>query len=379
MFTGYSSLSMAAALPPGGRIVTCDVNPKAEEVARRHIEASPYADRIEIRMGPALDTIASLDGPFDLVFIDADKTNYRNYYEAVLPKLAPRGSSRRTTRCGAARSSTSDTSPDTVAIRAFNDHVAHDHASNSVQLTVRDGVTLIRKAEPWRPWPSWPARHHAWTRGHRPSPAAGRFVGDARRPLLRRPAAVRAGRRRGRPLRRARPDAADDQPDPAPRGPRGPGHRRGRAPAGGPGLATGRDRRGRDRRPDRGERARLQCIPVRWQGQLLAVITRESALSVGRRPGELERVYVEMFDRFARMIAQGEFPFGAEDIETEEAPRVGDGVLLLDDGGRVDYASPNAVNALHRMGIYSNTEGMRLDELGIEESAVRTAFATAAP
>ena len=91
MFTGYSSLSMAAALPAGGRIITCDVDPKAEAIARRHIEASPYADRIEIRMGPALDTIATLDGPFDFVFIDADKTNYRNYYDAVLPKLAERG------------------------------------------------------------------------------------------------------------------------------------------------------------------------------------------------------------------------------------------------------------------------------------------------
>ena len=63
MFTGYSSLSMAAALPPGGRIVTCDVDPKAEEMARRHIEASPYSDRIEIRMGPALDTITEPRGP----------------------------------------------------------------------------------------------------------------------------------------------------------------------------------------------------------------------------------------------------------------------------------------------------------------------------
>src|SRR5437867_1842064 len=69
MFTGYSALSMAAGLPPDGHIVTCDVDPKAEAIARRHIEASPFADRIEIRMGPALDTIASLEGPFDFVFI----------------------------------------------------------------------------------------------------------------------------------------------------------------------------------------------------------------------------------------------------------------------------------------------------------------------
>ena len=90
-FSGYSALSMAAGLPPSGRIVTCDISEKHLDVARRFIEKSPYADRIEIRQGPALDTIATLDGPFDFVFIDADKTNYVNYYEAVLPKLAPRG------------------------------------------------------------------------------------------------------------------------------------------------------------------------------------------------------------------------------------------------------------------------------------------------
>src|SRR5207245_8953792 len=77
--------------PAGRHISACDVDPEAEAIARPHIEASPYADRIEIRMGPALDTVAGLEGPFDLVFIDADKVNYRNYYEAVLPKLADRG------------------------------------------------------------------------------------------------------------------------------------------------------------------------------------------------------------------------------------------------------------------------------------------------
>ena len=129
----------------------------------------------------------------------------------------------------------------------------------------------------------------------------------------------------------------------------------------------------------RGERAKVQCIPVRWKGELLAVLTRESALTVGRRPGELERVYVQIFDRFARMILNGEFPFEDDEAVLEEAPRVGDGVLLLDARGRVEYASPNAVNALHRMGIYSNTEGMRLDEIGVEETAVQRAFFQAVP
>ena len=128
-----------------------------------------------------------------------------------------------------------------------------------------------------------------------------------------------------------------------------------------------------------GERARLQCIPVHRNGRLLAVMTRESAPAVGRRPGELERVYVETFDRFARMIVAGEFPFNTDDAPTQDAPRVGDGVVVLDTGGRVVYASPNAVNALHRMGMYSNTEGMRLDELGIATYAIDRAFASLTP
>ncbi|HEX3621653.1 MAG TPA: sensor histidine kinase [Acidimicrobiales bacterium] len=131
--------------------------------------------------------------------------------------------------------------------------------------------------------------------------------------------------------------------------------------------------------PARGEIATVQCIPVRWKDSMLAVLTRESAPSVGRRPGELERVYVEMFDNFARMITVGDFPFGAEETELDEAPRVGDGVARLDGLARVDFASPNFVSALHRMGIHGNTQGARLGELGFDESPVRTAFAIGLP
>ncbi len=132
--------------------------------------------------------------------------------------------------------------------------------------------------------------------------------------------------------------------------------------------------------PSRGERGRLVCIPVRWQDQLVAILTRESALSVGRRPGELERVYVEVFDRLARMISVGEFPFAvADEVTTEAPPRVGDGVLVLDSSGRVDYASPNAVNALHRVGMHSGIDGVRLEEAGLEQAAVRLSYATGLP
>jgi len=111
----------------------------------------------------------------------------------------------------------------------------------------------------------------------------------------------------------------------------------------------------------------------------MAVLTREAALAVGRRPGELERSYIEVFERFARMLVAGSFPYPVDEGTTAEAPRVGDGVLLLDEAGRVAFASPNAVNALHRMGVYSNAEGARLDEVGLEGNAVGEAWDAALP
>ena len=145
-FSGYGTLSMAAGLAPGGKVVTCDVNPAAVDVAKRHAEASPYGDRIDFRLGPALDTIAQLDGPFDFVFIDADKTNYLNYYEAVVPKLADNGMIAADNVLWSARvCDPAVTDDDTVALRAFNDRVLADERVTCVMTTVRDGVTLIRK------------------------------------------------------------------------------------------------------------------------------------------------------------------------------------------------------------------------------------------
>ncbi len=129
----------------------------------------------------------------------------------------------------------------------------------------------------------------------------------------------------------------------------------------------------------RGEVADVQCIPVRWKDELVAVLTRDSAPSVGRRPGRLENVYVEIFDRFARMILSGEYPFETEETEPNEAPRVGDGVARLDASGRVDYASPNFISALHKMGIHGNAQDARLAEIGMDESAVRATFALGVP
>jgi caffeoyl-CoA O-methyltransferase len=141
-FTGYSSLSMARGLPEGGRIISCDVNEETNAIARRYAEEAGVADRIEYRLGPALDTIAELDGPFDLVFIDADKENYRNYYDAVLPKVAPNGLILADNALRNGRVLEEDSGE---PMHAFNDYVLSDERVDCVLLTVRDGILLVMK------------------------------------------------------------------------------------------------------------------------------------------------------------------------------------------------------------------------------------------
>ena len=146
-FTGYSALSMAAGLPPDGSITTCELDPERAAMARRHFDASPWATQIRVLEGPALESIAGLQGPFDLVFIDADKVNYPRYYEAVLPLLGDRGFIVADNVLWSGRVlDPADQSDDTVAIRAFNDMVVNDPRVTCVMATVRDGVLLIRRA-----------------------------------------------------------------------------------------------------------------------------------------------------------------------------------------------------------------------------------------
>jgi caffeoyl-CoA O-methyltransferase len=144
-FTGYSSISMASALPPDGRVITCDVDPEATAIARRYMDESGHGDKIEIKLGPALETIETLDGPFDRVFIDADKPNYRNSYEAALPLLAERGLLIADNVLWSGRVVEEDGDESTKAIKAFNEHVRADPRVLSVMLTVRDGMTLVQK------------------------------------------------------------------------------------------------------------------------------------------------------------------------------------------------------------------------------------------
>jgi caffeoyl-CoA O-methyltransferase len=144
MFTGYSALMMAEGLPEDGELITCDIDPKAEAVARRYFAKSPHGQKIRIAMGPALETIKTLKAPIDLVFIDADKVNYSNYFEAVLPFLPQNGLmvADNTLWSGSVLDPRDDAGR---ALAAFNDKVARDERVEKVLLTVRDGMMLIRK------------------------------------------------------------------------------------------------------------------------------------------------------------------------------------------------------------------------------------------
>lgn len=140
-FTGWSSIAMAGALPPGGSIVTCDVNEETTAVARRYAEEAGVADRIEYRLGPGVETLATLDGPFDLAFIDADKGGYVDYYEAILPKLAPDG----VIAADNTLFGLDGDGENATAIARFNEHVLHDGRVEQVLLPFREGLTLIRR------------------------------------------------------------------------------------------------------------------------------------------------------------------------------------------------------------------------------------------
>jgi caffeoyl-CoA O-methyltransferase len=140
-FTGWSSIELARALPPDGTVITCDVNEETTAVARRYAEEAGVADKIVYRVGPALETLGTLDGPFDLAFIDADKGGYIDYYEAILPKLSPNGViAADNTLFGL------DSEGDNAhAIARFNEHVRQDDRVEAVLLPFREGVTLIRR------------------------------------------------------------------------------------------------------------------------------------------------------------------------------------------------------------------------------------------
>lgn len=143
-FTGYSALSLAEGLPADGEVITCDINPDAIAFAKRYFARSEHGKKITVMEGPALDSIAQLKGTFDLVFIDADKTNYKHYYEAIMPLIKSGGVILidNVLWSGEVVEPKSD---DAKAIASLNDHVSKDSRVEAVFLTIRDGVYFIRK------------------------------------------------------------------------------------------------------------------------------------------------------------------------------------------------------------------------------------------
>jgi caffeoyl-CoA O-methyltransferase len=141
-FSGHSALAMAAALPDGGRIDACELDPERAAFAQRYFDRSPHGSKITLHVGPAIETIERLEGDFDLVFLDADKDGYVGYYEAVLPRLAERGLIVADNTLATGRVVEGERPP----VADFNDHVARDPRSVQVLLSVRDGMTLIRRA-----------------------------------------------------------------------------------------------------------------------------------------------------------------------------------------------------------------------------------------
>ncbi len=146
MFTGYSALWFAEALPDDGRVLTCEVDESSAALGRKHFANSPHGRKIEIRLGPALETMRELAGPFDVIFIDADKVNYLNYYRRAMELLSPAGVILIDNVLWDGDVLKQPPPDDkTAAIQELNRTVANDPRVTAVLVTIRDGVLMIRK------------------------------------------------------------------------------------------------------------------------------------------------------------------------------------------------------------------------------------------
>ncbi len=144
MFTGFGTLAMAEALPPGGEIHTLELDADYLEIAGKYFDRSPAGDRIHVHIGPAAESLARLSGPFDMAFLDADKENYLHYYEEVLRLLRPGGLLVVDNALWSGRV-LEPRDPAAVAIARLNQRIAGDERVDRVLVTVRDGMFLVRK------------------------------------------------------------------------------------------------------------------------------------------------------------------------------------------------------------------------------------------
>ena len=147
-FTGYSALCVARGLPDDGRLLACDVSEEWTSIGRRYWERAGAAHKIDLRIGPALETLRGLpaEPQFEIGFIDADKVNYGNYYEEILKRLRPNGVILFDNVLWSGRvADSSATDEDTTSLRAINDRLAGDSRVETVMLPIADGLTLVRK------------------------------------------------------------------------------------------------------------------------------------------------------------------------------------------------------------------------------------------
>ncbi len=143
-FAGYSALSMAEALPEEGELVTCEMDPEAIIFAKKYFDLSSHGKKITLMEGPALESLKKISGPFDMAFIDADKENYNNYYEAILPLIRSGGLMAIDNVLWSGRVLDPQDKSD-KAIHQLNERVIQDERVESVLLTVRDGLNCIVK------------------------------------------------------------------------------------------------------------------------------------------------------------------------------------------------------------------------------------------
>jgi len=151
MFTGYSALSMAEVLPDHGRLITCEIDPEPAALARKYFSRSSHGGKIEIKMGSAVETIQSLNGPFDLIFIDADKVNYITYYERALDLLPHTGVILIDNVLWSGDVLNRPALDErTAVLQELNERIVTDRRVSAVLVTIRDGVFVVRRANPGR-------------------------------------------------------------------------------------------------------------------------------------------------------------------------------------------------------------------------------------
>ena len=146
-FTGYSAIALASGLSKNGKIITIDINEELEDLINSFFKESEYSDKIELLMGDAMEIIPKLEDEFDLVFIDADKEQYVDYYELAINKVKPGGYllADNVLWGGKVLEDDSKSDNETRGIKNFNQHVKEDSRVEQVMLSIRDGLLLIRK------------------------------------------------------------------------------------------------------------------------------------------------------------------------------------------------------------------------------------------